>query len=267
MNYLHTIILAVVEGITEFLPVSSTFHLIQTSRLLALQQTEFIKLFEVVIQTGAASALFFLFAKEIWLDQRRYLKLMVSTIPAMILGLLLHNYIKDVLFVAEYSTTIVFIAVGVIFILVEWFVGRPRHQITRSLSSINYAQAFIIGLIQSIALVPGVSRSGSVITGMLLLGYARADAAVYSLALSVPTLFAASGYDLYKFVKVNGIMELSTHLDVLVLGFIGSFIAGYFASRWLLKYLQQRTLRVFGIYRIVAGIILLAVSYWFSAPR
>ncbi|MEI6327117.1 MAG: undecaprenyl-diphosphate phosphatase [Candidatus Roizmanbacteria bacterium] len=267
MNYLQTIILAVVEGITEFLPVSSTFHLIQVSKLISLQQTEFIKLFEVVIQTGAASALFFLFAKEIWLDQRRYLKLFVSTIPAMILGFLLHNYIKDVLFVAEYSTTIVFIVVGVAFILVEFFVARPSRQISRSLSSIDYAQAFIIGLIQSLALVPGVSRSGSVITGMLLMGYARADAAVYSLALSVPTLFAASGYDLFKFVKVNGIMELSKNLDILVLGFIGSFIAGYFASRWLLKYLQSRTLRVFGIYRIVAGIILLAVSYWFAAPR
>jgi len=262
MNYLHVIVLSIVEGLTEFLPISSTFHLLQTSRLLATYQTDFLKLFEVVIQAGAVSALFFLFSKQVWTDQKRYIKLVVSTIPSLVLGFFLHDYIKEVLFVSEYATTIVFMSVGVLFFLVEAHIHRPSHIPTKSLAYFTPLQALLIGMVQCAALVPGVSRSGAVMVGMLMLGYHRTDAAIYALALSVPTIFAAAGYDLLKYIKVNGTIDLTVQADMLLLGFIVSFIAAYFAARWLLKYLQHHTLRFFGAYRLLVGAVLLLLTYY-----
>lgn len=262
MNNLHVIILSIVEGLTEFLPVSSTFHLLQTSRVLGIFQTDFLKLFEVVIQAGAVSALFFLFSKQVWTDQKRYIKLAISTVPSLVLGFLLHDYIKEVLFVSEYATTIVFMVMGVVFFLVEIHIHRASHIPTKSLAYFTPLQAVIIGFVQSMALIPGVSRSGAVMVGMLLMGYHRTDAAIYALALSVPTIFAAAGYDLIKYVKVNGTVDLTVQADMLLLGFIVSFIAAYFAARWLLKYLQRHTLRFFGVYRLVVGAALLVLTYY-----
>ncbi len=262
MNYLHVLTLSIVEGLTEFLPISSTFHLLQTSRLLGIFQTDFLKLFEVVIQAGAVGALFFLFSKQVWTDQKRYIKLIISTVPSLVLGFLLHDYIKDVLFVSEYATTVVFMVMGVVFFLVELYIHRASHIPTKSLAYFTTRQAVMIGFVQALALVPGVSRSGAVMVGMLLLGYHRTDAAIYSLALSLPTILAAAGYDLIKFVKVNGTADLSSNLDMLLVGLIVSFISAYFAARWLLKYLQLHTLRIFGYYRLIVGALLLVLTYY-----
>jgi undecaprenyl-diphosphatase len=256
MNFISIIVLGVVEGLTEFLPISSTFHLIQTARILQIPQEGFVKLFEVAIQSGAVFAIFFLFKKEIWFTKRLYLKILISTIPALIAGFLLHDIIKNVFFESNQLMIFAFIVVGVIFILVEWFVSKHTWRISRGLLDVSYIDALLIGLIQVLALVPGVSRSGSVIVGLLLLNYRRDDAATYSLALSVPVIFAATGYDLFK----NRDLLLSgsgENFMFLVVGFILSFIVGYFAARWLVAYLQKHTLRLFGIYRIALGILLL----------
>lgn len=262
MNYLHVLTLSIVEGLTEFLPVSSTFHLLQTSRIMGIYQTNFLKLFEVVIQAGAVGALFFLFSKQVWTDQKRYIKLIISTVPSLVLGFFLHDYIKDVLFVSEYTTTIAFMVMGIVFLGVEVYIHRASHIPTKSLAYFTTRQAVMIGFVQALALVPGVSRSGAVIVGMLLLGYHRTDAAIYSLALSLPTILAAAGYDLIKFVKVNGTADLQSNFDLLLVGLIVSFISAYFAARWLLKYLQLHTLRIFGYYRLIAGALLLILTYY-----
>lgn len=262
MNFMTTIVMSIVEGLTEFLPVSSTFHLIQTAQLLQVPQDEFVKLFEVFIQAGAVSSLFFLFKREVWFTKRLYLKLIISAIPALIGGFLFHSIIKEFFFESTQLITIVFIAVGVIFLLVEWFVGRHTWRISRGILDIGFVDALLIGVAQAAALVPGVSRSGSIIVAMLFMNYRREDAATYSIALSVPTIFAAAGYDLYKSRDLL-MQNVNSSLLFLMLGFIISFVVGYFAAGWLVKYLQKHTLRVFGIYRIVLGILLLVVGMRF----
>jgi len=259
MNFISTIAMSIVEGLTEFIPVSSTFHLIQTARLLQVPQDEFVKLFEVAIQAGAVFSLFFLFKREIWFTKRLYLKLIISTIPALIGGFLFHSIIKEFFFEATQLITIVFIGVGVVFILVEWFVSRHSWRTSKGILDVGILDALLIGVAQALALVPGVSRAGSVIVAMLLLNYRREDAATYSLALSVPTIFAAAGYDLYKSRDVL-YQNMSESFLFLLLGFVISFVVAYFAANWLVKYLQKRTLRLFGIYRIVVGILLLVIA-------
>ena len=259
MNFITTIVMGIVEGLTEFIPVSSTFHLIQTAQILHVPQDEFVKLFEVAIQAGAVFSLIFLFKREIWFTKRLYLKLIISTIPALIGGFLFHGIIKGVFFESTQLITVVFIAVGVIFILVEWFVGRHTWRIDKGILNVGFIDALLIGLAQACALIPGVSRSGSVIVAMLLMNYRREDAATYSLALSVPTIFAATGYDLY--ISRELLMQnMNDSLLILVLGFVISFVVGYFAANWLVKYLQKHTLRLFGIYRIAVGILLLVLA-------
>lgn len=257
-NTVSFIIMGIVEGATEFLPVSSTFHLIQTANLLHLPTSDFVKLFEVAIQSGAVCALFFLFKREVWFASRMYMKLMISTIPALIGGLLLHDVIKSVFFESPKQITYVFIAVGIIFIAVEYYIGRHSWRIVRGLTDVGVRDAIIIGLAQMVALVPGVSRSGAVIVAMLLMNYRREDAATYSLALSIPTIFAASAYDIYKNkdILIQGSGEM---FFTLVCGFAVAFIVGYFSARWFVAYLRKSTLRIFGIYRIVLGILLLVV--------
>ena len=261
MNYFHAIILGIVEGITEFLPVSSTFHLLQTAKFLGLEQTEFTKLFEVVIQSGAVFSLIFLFQKEVWMTKRLYLKLFVATIPILGAGFLLHSTIKNVFFENAGLLTYVFIVVGLVFLAVEWFVGRHSYRLQKGLLDVSYLQAFLIGFAQAVALVPGVSRSGSVIIAMMLLNYKREDAAAFSLALSLPTIFAASLYDIYKSKDLLMSGAVTEQIDVLVVGFIVSFVVAYFAAKWFVSFLQKHTLKTFAIYRILAGIILLALGF------
>lgn len=265
MNYFQAIIMGIVEGVTEFLPVSSTFHLLQTASLLGIPQTEFTKLFEVIIQSGAVLSLLFLFQKEVWITNRLYLKLFVSTIPILIVGFLMHSTIKDVFFENAYYLTYVFIAVGVLFLIVEFFVGKHAYRLQKGILDVSYWYALGIGFAQAAALVPGVSRSGSVILIMMLLNFRRQDAATYSLALSIPTILAATGYDLYKSKDMLLSGSVTASFDVLVIGFITAFVVAYFAARWLVSFLQNHTLRTFGIYRIIAGIILLSVG-WFMRP-
>lgn len=256
MDFISAIILGVVEGITEFLPISSTFHLIQASRMLNLLSTDFLKLFNVAIQSGAVFSIFFLFKREVWFGERLYLKMLVSSVPALVAGVFLHSMIKDVFFESPTAITLVFIAVGVIFLIVEWVVSTHRWRIDKGLLNITFWDAILIGLAQVFALVPGVSRSGSVIVAMLLMNYRREDAATYSLALSIPIIFAASGYDIYKSREML-LANANEYFLLLLVGFTVSFVVGYFAAKWLVRFLQNHTLRIFGIYRIIAGILLL----------
>ncbi len=259
MNYIQALVLAIVEGITEFLPVSSTFHLLHTANFLGLEQSEFTKLFEVFIQCGAVFALIFLFQKEIWMTKKLYLKLFISTLPVLVAGFLLHSLIKDYFFENAPMLTYVFIGVGLIFLLVELFTSRHAYRLQKGLIDVTYLEAFFIGVAQVCALVPGVSRSGSVILAMIFLNYKREDAATYSMALSLPTILAATVYDLYKSREMFISGVATSQIDVLIIGFVASFVVAYFFAKWLVVFLQKHTLMAFGGYRIIAGIILLVI--------
>lgn len=255
MNSIHVIILGIVEGITEFLPISSTFHLIWTSKFLALAQNDFIKLFQVVIQGGAIGAVVLLYWKEILMHISLMKKLIVSFIPTAIIGLLLYKLIKNVFFESMMATTIVFIVVGMLFILIERYIKSGKLSMTLDISELTYKDAFFIGIFQALAVVPGVSRAGAVLVGMLLLGYRRSESAKYSFMLSIPTILAATAFDL---IKMRDVAFSNTQNSMLLLfGSAIAFVSALVGIKWLISYLQHHSLELFGWYRIGVGILLL----------
>jgi len=253
MNLIKALTLGIVEGITEFLPVSSTAHLIITSKYLDIAQTDFQKFFEVFIQAGAILAVVFLFYGYA-LKHRTILKnTLVSFIPTVAVGLVLHKIIKTVFFETTWLIAAALIIFGIVFIVVEYLIKKKKLKVSKELSKINYRDALLVGVAQSVAVVPGVSRAGIVIIAMLLLGYERDDAAMYSFLLAVPTIFAASALDVFKMREV--ITQSSSNFLYLGVGFVTAFVASYFSVKWLVGYLKKNSLAPFGIYRILLGII------------
>lgn len=251
MDILQAILLGIVEGVTEFLPISSTFHLIWTSRLLGIEQDGFQKLFEVAIQAGAILAVAASFAKTATKDPSLIKKIAVAFVPTAVIGFLLYNVIKDV-FLENASLQLgMFIAVGIAFVLFERFSKRPY---TRSMNSITYKEAALVGTAQALAVIPGVSRAGAVILALMALSFTRKDAAAFSFLLAVPTILAASVLDISKSQS-----DISGGQDIILLliGSITAFITALFVVKWLLKYLEQHTMSSFGWYRIALGLLLL----------
>lgn len=257
MNMLQAIILGIVEGITEFLPISSTFHLIFTSKLLGIEQTEFTKVFEVFIQAGAVLSVVILYIKELWTDRDLMKKVVVSFVPTAVIGFLFYKVVKDVFFEAEWLMISMLFIVGVIFIIVERFSKKGKEKSGKNVKKITTRDAVIIGFIQALAIIPGVSRAGSVIVGMIFLGYERSNAAKYSFMLSIPTILAASGYDLLKMRHV--LSDTSENTLLLIVGFLSAFISSFFVVKWLIDYLKNHSLEVFGWYRILLVIIILLI--------
>jgi undecaprenyl-diphosphatase len=254
VNIFITIILGLIEGATEFLPISSTFHLLMAQRLWGIEQTEFVKLFSVFIQSGAILSVLFLYFQDLWRDKSLAFKAGLAFIPTAIVGLLLHDFIKDVLFSSPISSIVVFIVVGILFILLE----KKTLQLTKAVENISYKHALIIGLAQALAVIPGVSRSGAVIVAMMMLGFKRSDSARFSFILSIPTIFAASALDLYDSKDVAFQKSATTYL--LVIGFVVAFISSLIIVKWFIQYLQKNSLEVFGWYRIIAGLVLLLLT-------
>lgn len=255
MNILQAVLLGGVEGVTEFLPVSSTYHLILTSRILGLTQSDFVKLFEVFIQAGAILSVVFIYAKILLTDRDLLKKVVIAFIPTGIVGLTLYKVIKNVFF---HSTDImlgVFLAVGLVFVLYEYKLKEKKRPPSKTIGSLTMKEAVIIGLVQSLAIVPGVSRAGSVILGMMAMRYRRDEAARFSFMLAIPTILAASAYDLFKMRDM--VISNSQNAVLLGVGFISAFITSYFVVKWLLQYLKTNTLTNFGFYRIILAIIIL----------
>lgn len=244
-------LLGIVEGITEFLPVSSTFHLIWTSRLLGIEQTSFVKLFEVAIQSGAILAVAVSFTKTALHNPSVIKKVALAFLPTAGIGFLLYPIIKNI-FLENTSLQIgMFIAVGIVFLLFERF---STNSYTRSMNSITYKEAALVGIAQSLAVIPGVSRAGAVILALMTLSITRKDAAAFSFLLAVPTILAASVLDLTKsYTAITGTGDIL----LLCIGMIISFITALFFVKWLLRYLEQHTLSAFGWYRIALGLIIL----------
>lgn len=258
MSIVQAIIIAIVEGITEFLPVSSTGHMIVASSLMGIEKQEFTKLFEVVIQLGAILAVVVLYYKKFFNFSRWqfYLRLLIAVIPALVFGALFSKRIKSLM---ESNLTVgLSLFIGGIILL---FMDRIFRNAKRSNDAdITYPKAFSIGLWQVLAMIPGVSRSAASIIGGMQQGLSRRLAAEFSFFLAVPTMVAATGKDLWDWYQVNGTMA-SGEVKMLLLGNIIAFVVAIMAIKFFITYLQKHGFRLFGWYRIVAGIIILFLVF------
>lgn len=254
MTYLTSIILGIVQGLTEFLPVSSTAHLILASTLLKISQTEFQKMFEVIIQLGSILAVVFLYWRKL-LDFKLWQRLIVAFIPTGVVGLLLHKVIKS-LYDQNKMIIITLFVGGLVIILFELW-HKEKETDTSELSAISYKQALALGLFQSIAIVPGVSRSAATIIGGLAMKIKRQTIVEFSFLLAVPTMLAASGLDL-----VSGYQNLSGgNLGLLVVGFLASFVVALLSIKFLLGFIRRYDFIPFGIYRVLAAAALWVILF------
>lgn len=257
MDYLQAIILSIVEGLTEFLPISSTGHLVLTSHLLNIPQTEFVKSFEVIIQLGAILAVVFLYWKTLLNNRKLWPKIIIAFIPTAIVGFTLYRLIKDVL-LGSPTITLWALLLGGIFLIVFELLWKEKDHHLDKIENISNRDAFLVGVAQSISIIPGVSRAGATIIGGLLTGLKRKTAVEFSFLLAIPTMFAATALDL----KESALNFSSQEFLLLGIGFIGAFITALIAIKFFIKYIQNHTFIPFGIYRII-----LAVLYWFFILR
>ena len=250
MSIFHAIILGIVEGLTEFLPVSSTGHLILVSDVLGITQTDFVKSFEIVIQLGAILAVVALYFRRFLTDWETLKRLAVAFLPTAFVGLVLYRFIKS-LFESPMTIVATLFFGGVAIILFErWLKTRKPVEETAIGTAMTYRQAFLIGVAQSVAVIPGVSRSGATIVGGLALGLSRTAITEFSFLLAVPTMAAAVGYDLLKSAGAFS----SADLPVLAVGFLVSFAVAFVAIKSFLSFVKTHSFTSFGIYRIVAAI-------------
>ena len=255
MSYIEALILAIVEGITEFLPISSTGHMIITSSLLGIASEEFTKVYTVHIQFGAILSVFVLYFRRFFQTIDFYKKLFVAFLPAAVIGLLVADYIDMLL--ENVMVVAIMLLLGGIFLL---FVDRIFASADKNLDHLNFKRAFIIGFYQCIAMIPGTSRSAATIVGGMALKLNRKAAAEFSFFLAVPTMFAAGFYKLLKdYEKIS--ME---DLEVLLFGNVIAFLVAMAAIRFFITYLTKYGFKLFGWYRIILGLailILMAMGY------
>lgn len=251
MDIIHSIILAIVEGITEFLPISSTGHMIVVSDFLGMDENQENKAFMVIIQLSAILAVAFNYKDKFSFSKiNLWVKILIAFLPLAIIGFIFKDIIKEA-FTIE-IVAYMFIIGGVVFLVLEYFYKENSHKID-DVEKITYKQALLIGIYQIFALIPGTSRAGAVIVGSLIVGLDRRSSAQFSFLLAIPVMMATSGYDLYKNFG-NFSNEAMTSLGV---GFIVSFIVAYYSMKIFIKFLENFTFIAFGIYRIVFGLLLL----------
>ncbi|WP_163410070.1 undecaprenyl-diphosphate phosphatase [Flavobacterium ajazii] len=258
MNTLQAIVLAIIEGITEFLPVSSTGHMIIASSFFGIAQEDFTKLFTIVIQLGAILSVVILYFKRFFQTFDFYFKLLVAFIPAVVLGLLLSDFI-DGLLENPVTVAISLLVGGVILLKVDKWFNNPNTSETSQ--EISYLQAFKIGLFQCIAMIPGVSRSGASIVGGMSQKLSRTTAAEFSFFLAVPTMLGATAKKCYDYYK-DGFELSHDQINILIIGNIVAFIVALLAIKTFIGFLTKNGFKVFGYYRILAGIILLLIHFF-----
>ncbi len=258
MSIFQAIILAIVEGLTEFLPVSSTGHMIVTSSLMGIHSDEFTKLFEVAVQFGTILSVVFLYWKKFFDFSKVdfYFKLLVAVIPALALGFLLGDYI-DALLESPTTVAIMLIAGGLVFLFIDKIFTRGNVQ---EEPAIGYKSAFWVGCWQCVAMIPGVSRSAASIIGGLQQGFTRKLAAEFSFFLAVPTMAAATGYKLLKaWLDTPEMLTNTDNLKALAIGNLVGFAVAILAIKFFIGFVQKFGFRYFGWYRIGAGIIILVL--------
>ncbi|MFD2892425.1 undecaprenyl-diphosphate phosphatase [Flavobacterium chuncheonense] len=254
MDILQAIILAIIEGITEFLPVSSTGHMIIASSFFGIASDDFTKLFTIVIQLGTILSVVILYFKRFFQSLDFYYKLFVAFIPAVIFGLLLSDFI-DSLLENPITVAISLIIGGVLLLKVdEWFGNSDNTEI-------SYPTAFKIGLFQCLAMIPGVSRSGASIVGGMSQKLSRTTAAEFSFFLAIPTMLGATVKKSYDYYKAG--FELSQdQVNLLIIGNVVGFIVAMIAIKSFIGYLSKHGFKIFGYYRIVAGVAILLIHFF-----
>ncbi len=258
MNTLQSIIIAIVEGLTEFLPISSTGHMIITEKALGITETDFIKVFTVAIQLGAILAVVFLYAKKFF-DFKKwqfYVKLAAAVLPALVMGFLFSKKI-DALLESSLTVAISMLAGGIILLFIDKAFKNPTIQ---SEEKVSYGKAVTIGIWQCIAMIPGVSRSAASIIGGMQQKLTRSAAAEFSFFLAVPTMLAATGYKLLKYYKERGGFT-GEEIKQLAIGNIVAFIVAMLAIKFFIGFLKKYGFTIWGWYRIILGIVLLLLIW------
>lgn len=255
MDLIDAIILAIVEGLTEFLPVSSTGHMILVDTLLNVQDKEFVKTFEIAIQLGAILSVVVLYYKRFLVSPDIYFKLFVAFLPTGVIGLLAYKTIKHYLF-NPFTVSIALIIGGIILIILDKWSSKRESKIEH-LESISYGKALFVGFVQCLSMIPGVSRAAATIFGGLFAGFDRKQAAEFSFLLAIPTMFAATGYDLYK----TGINFTKDQYTLLGVGAVVAFIFALLAIKTFINFVTKYGFTLFGYYRIAIGVLFLLISW------
>jgi undecaprenyl-diphosphatase len=250
MTIIHSIILGIVEGVTEFLPISSTGHLIITSRLLNIANSDFLKSFEIIIQLGAILAVVALYFKS-FLNISKLKKIIIGSIPTAIIGFALYGFVKNHLLGSVSVVLWSLFLGGIIIVLFEYFYHNNDLQKEEGIEKITYKQSFFIGVFQSLAIIPGVSRSAATILGGLFLNISRYTIVEFSFLLAVPAMIGASGLDIYK----NYSVIFNSNIIFLIVGFVTSFIVAILSIKLLLKFIKKNNFTPFGIYRVIIAVI------------
>jgi undecaprenyl-diphosphatase len=257
MTYIQALILAIIEGITEFLPISSTGHMIIASSFMGIAEDDFTKLFTIIIQLGAILSVVVLYFKRFFQTLDFYYKIVTAFVPAVVLGLIFSKKI-DALLENPITVAVSLLIGGIILLKVDdWFNNNDESQTT---TEISYLTAFKIGLFQCIAMIPGVSRSGASIVGGMSQKLSRKTAAEFSFFLAVPTMFGATAKKCYDYYK-DGLVLSSEQVNLLVLGNIVAFIVALLAIKSFIGFLTKYGFKSFGIYRISVGIALLIIHF------
>lgn len=254
MTYFQAIVLAIIEGLTEFLPVSSTGHMIIGTALMGMEPSPFVKLFTIVIQLGTILSVLVLYYRRFFKSLDFYYKLIIAAIPASILGLALNNFI-DSLLESPLMVAVMLVIGGIILLFVDRWFNRP--QIDNS-DDISYKQAFIIGWYQCLALIPGTSRSASTIVGGMTQSLTRKAAAEFSFFLAIPMMLGASVVKLYKFLK-EGHAFTGEEINLLIVGNVVGFIVAIIAIKSFISVLTKYGFKAFGWYRIIVGLVIIGL--------
>ncbi len=263
MTIIQTIILGVIEGITEFLPISSTGHLILTSKLLGIADSDFLKSFEIIIQFGAILAVVVLYWKKLWLGGiELWRKVLVAFLPTAVIGFLLYKVLKNYLLGSAPIVLWAFLLGGVLLIIFEWWYAKKNQSRGSDYRTedISYKKSFLTGLAQSLAIIPGVSRSGATIVAGLAMGISREAIVEFSFLLAIPTMAAATGYDVLK----NAHSFSFDQAGSLALGFIISFIVAILSIKWFISYIKNHSFIGFGVYRIIVAIAFYLLIFQFK---
>lgn len=251
MDFFQAIIIGVIEGFTEFLPISSTGHMIVASKFLGIEESALIKAYEVIIQFAAILAVMLIYREKISVKEvSLWAKLIIAFLPLAIVGFIFKDVIKT-LFTVE-TVAWMFIIGGVIFLVVEYFYTQKEHHV-KDVEDVSYRQAVWVGVAQVFSLIPGTSRAGATIIGGLLSGLDRKTSMEFSFLLAIPVMAAVSGYDLLKHYQDFS----DANLGAFIAGFVTAFVVAYLTIKLFLAFISRFTFVAFGVYRIIVGIVLL----------
>jgi undecaprenyl-diphosphatase len=254
MDLWQAFILGVVEGVTEFLPISSTGHLILTSRALNLPSTDFLKSFEIIIQLGAILAVVCLYWRSLFVDSEVLKRIVAAFIPTAIIGVGVYKFVKSVL-LESVDVVVWALILGGVFLIIFERRYKEGPYATADIAKLSYKNAVLIGVFQAIAMIPGVSRAAATIIGGLVLGMKRKTIVEFSFLLAVPTMLAATVLDFYK----SSHLFSADQISFLAVGFVTSMVVAMAAIRFLLRFIQSHNFVAFGIYRIAIGLLFLSM--------